>query len=175
IDRPGLGLMLAPEARVFQDERYLLVIEGEMFDVSPQAALADPGRLQTAYGLYTYVWFDGLERKTIIGTDRLGYSPLYYSSDGQLLRFSTSLSYLKSQLPAKTPDYAAWEELCVLGELLGDKTTVREIRRLDYGVAMCLSDGGISSRRFWKPEIPDTVDFDTYVRANNALLDEAMA
>jgi len=175
LERPGLGLMLTPHARVFQDARYLLVIEGETFDINPQDALADPRRLQSAYGLFTYVWFDREEMKTIVGTDRLGYSPFYYAEESRCVLFSTSFSYLKSEMPKRTPDYAAWEELSVLGELLGDKTTVREIRRADYGVSMEFVDGRMSMRRFWEPEVPDLVDYATYVRRNNELLDEAMS
>ena len=91
LERPGLGLMLTPHARVFQDARYLLVIEGETFDVNLQNALADPRQLQSAYGLFTYVWFDCHQLKTIVGTDRLGYSPLYYAEESRCVLFSTSL------------------------------------------------------------------------------------
>ena len=175
IERPGLGLMLTPHARVFEDARYLLVIEGETFDVNPADALVDPCRLEAAYGLFTYVWFDRERLKTIVGTDRLGYSPLYYAEEYRCVRFSTSLSYVKSEMPKRTPDYAAWEELTVLGELLGDKTTVREIRRADYGVAMEFVDGRMSMRRLLGTRSARLVDYATYIRRNNDLLDEAMS
>ena len=175
VERPGLGLMLTPHARVFEDARYLLVIEGEAFDIDLRDALADPLLLQSAYGLFTYVWFDRQQRKTIAGTDRLGYSPLYYTEASGCVLFSTSLGYLKCQLPERTPDYAAWQELSVLGELLGDKTTVIEIRRMDYGVFMEFAEGRMTMRRFWEPEVPALVDYATYVRRNNELLDEAMS
>ena len=174
-ERPGLGLMLTPHVRVLQDARHLLVIEGEAFDINVTDALADPRRLYSAYGLFTYVWFDNQERKTVIGTDRLGYSPLYYAGDSQSIRFSTSLTHLKSAIPVRTPDYAAWEELSVLGELLGEKTTVREIRRADYGMTLEFVDGRMSVRRYWEPDVPPLVDYATYVRRNNELLDEAMS
>jgi hypothetical protein len=174
-ERPGLGLMLTRYARVFQDARHLLVIEGEAFDIDVENALTDPTRLHHAYGLFTYVWFDNQRRKTVIGTDRLGYSPLYYAEDGQSVLFSTSLTYLKSAIPVRTPDYAAWEELSVLGELLGNKTTVREIRRADYGTTLELVDGRISVRRHWEPDVPALVDYASYIRRNNELLDEAMS
>src|SRR5206468_60852 len=125
----------------------------------PQDVLAEPGRLQTAYGLFTYVWFDSQQLKTVIGTDRLGYSPLYYAEEPGCTRFSTSLSYLKSEILIRTPDYAAWEELSVLGELLGDKTPVREIRRADYGVTLEFIDGQMLVHRFWEPEVVPLVDY----------------
>src|SRR5690242_8324846 len=69
-ERPGLGLMLTRYARVFQNARHLLVIEGEAFDIDVENALTDPAHLHHAYGLFTYVWFDNQRRKTVIGTDR---------------------------------------------------------------------------------------------------------
>ena len=61
VARPGLGLMVGPAAQVLQDQRYLLVVEGAMFDVANAAALTNPQLLQSAYGLYSYIWFDAVK------------------------------------------------------------------------------------------------------------------
>lgn len=174
IARAGLGLMLGPYARVCQDPRFLLVLEGETLDLSLVLALAEPARLQTAYGLFGYVWHDSHTQKTIIGTDQLGFFPFYFAHHEAALCFSSSLTYLKSQLTVRTPDYAAWEELLILGDVIADKTTVREIRRLDPGTTITISQGRLTYPCFWKPAVPDMVDEATYVRDNNALLDEAL-
>lgn len=169
-----LGLILGRDTRRFDTDRYLFVLEGQAFDDTPEALRDDTSKLEAAYGYYAYVRCDKLSGEVDIGTERLGYFPIYYAFEDHRFVFSTSLNFVKSALQRRSPDHEAWEELLVLGEVIGDKTPVKEIKRLSVGTRIRITPTGISFRRFWTPEVPETVDEPTYIRTNNLLLHEAM-
>lgn len=171
----ALGLALGPHARTFEDERYFLVLEGQIYDVQVEEVLPDISALETAYGHYCYVQFEKTTGRVDIGTDRLGYYPLYHALEDGRLVFGTSLNFVKSKLRKSTVNFDAWEELLVLGEIIGDKSTVKEIERLPPGTRISIENGKIRLVRFWSPELPDVVDDRTYILQNNALLEEAIA
>lgn len=170
-----LGLIFGPYTRRFDSDRYLFALEGQAFDTTPDALRDDERKLETAYGYYVYVRWDRMTEEAAIGSDRLGYFPFYYAFEDDRFVFSTSIDFVKSALRRRSPDYEAWEELLVLGEVIGDKTPVREISRLAVGTRIRITQCGVSFCRFWTPELPETVDEKTYVQKNNLLLDEAMA
>jgi hypothetical protein len=170
----GLCLQYGRAGHVFEDDGELLVIEGQLYDAGPAQFLADRRVLDTAYGLYGYVRYDKASGDLVIGTDRLGYFPLYYAFDGKRLVFGATLAFVKRRIENRTPDYEAWEELMALGEVIGDKSTVKEIRRLAPGTRIHIAAGRMKLVRYWQPEIPDPVDEATAIRENNALLHEAV-
>ena len=170
----GLRLHYGRFATAVQDDRHFLVMDGQIYDASVPQALAEPVRLQTAYGLYCYVWYDKTSGEVNIGTDRFGYFPIYYAFENRRFIFGSSLGFVKNRLRQRTPDYEAWEELLTLGEVIGDKSTIKEIKRLGEGTRIQIRDGSVQFHRYWRPEVPDLVNESTYIRENNALLDEAM-
>lgn len=172
---PGLTLRYGKQVQIFETEQLFLAIEGALFDRTPEELAARIDLAQSAYGCFAYVWVDRRTRETIIGTDRLGFFPLYHASEGGRFLFATSVEPVLRQLAKRTPDYAAWEELLTLGDIIGDKSTVKEITRLLPGTRIELSDGRVRLQRYWSLEFPDFVDRDTYITENNRLLDEAMA
>lgn len=170
----ALGLVLGLHARTFENEQYHLVLEGQIYDIQVEKVLPDIRALETAFGHFCYVRFEKATGRVDIGTDRLGYYPLYYALvDGRLV-FGTSINFVKSKLRKPTVNYDAWEELLVLGEVIGDKSIVKEIERLPSGTRISIDNQKIRFVRFWSPELPDLVDDRTFIRQNNALLEEAI-
>lgn len=169
-----LQLQYGSIARTFDDERQFLAIEGHMYDMSLAQAVSYPDRLDTAFGLYGYVRYDKSSGELVIGTDRFGYFPMYYASDGTRFLFGSTLAFIKRRLRSRSPDYEAWEELLTLGEVIGEKTTVKQIKRLPHGTRMHITDGRLKLCRYWQPEVPDEVGEAAYIAENNALLGEAM-
>ena len=171
----GLGVVLGPDVRIFTDEDYILFFEGQVYGVKVDKILSDITALETAFGHYCYVRLQKATGRVDIGTDRLGYYPIYYAFDGWRLVFGSTLNYVKSKVKRPSPDFDAWEELLVLGEVIGDKSTVKEVKRLPSGTRLVIENEAIKFVRFWTPECPEVVDDHTYIRQNNALLDEAVA
>lgn len=101
----------------FEDERYLLTFNGEIYNYSEikieleakgcrfkttsdtevlfQAlATWGTGALEKINGMFAFFWLDRQLRKFVIARDRLGIKPLYYSQDGNSLQFASELSSL---------------------------------------------------------------------------------
>lgn len=171
----GFGLSHGAGVAVHEDERCLLAIVGQIFDLPMALAMHDQHRLDTAYGLFSYVRYDKVSGAITIGTDRFGFSPIYHAVEDGRFIFGTSLGHVKSQLKQRSPDYDAWEELMVLGEVIGDKSTVKEIKRLLHGTRIEIRDGRISFPVYWVPELPEPSSEAAYIEGNNRLLGEALA
>lgn len=146
---------------------------GTIFDAGDSKRL-DAKNIDNLFGCYTYLYIDNAERRIIVGTDKLGFSPLYYAIEGNCFVFSTSLQKLMGKIAKKSPDYDAWDEVLNLGEILGNKTTIKEIKRLDPGVKIVISGGKINFARYWDFELPDYESPDLYIDNNNKLLSDAL-
>lgn len=169
-----IELRMSEAVTVLEDHRRKLVYEGIIFDATAEELLNDPTLLDSAFGYYTYVLFHKESRTVFLGTDRLGYSPVYYTRDKQTFRFSSSLTLLKYELDAATPNLDAWDEHLALDDILGEKTVVKEISRLRWGRKFRMTADRIDSVDVWDPEVPPFTDKQSYIRINNELLIEAM-
>jgi len=159
---------------VIETESVKLIYEGTIFDRTSNELINSQIALDNAYGLYSYIKIEKKEQEIIIGTDKMGFSPVYYSLQDDSLFFSTSLTLLKYKLKKVSPDYEAWDDILNFGDIIGEKTTIKEIKRLDPGTRIHISNGKISFKVFWNYEIPDQADEDDYIKNNNELLGEAL-
>src|SRR5690242_11197661 len=128
-----LELSLANTVVILENNNYKLIYEGVIFDISNENLLKNPTLLDSAFGYYTYLLFDKNARSVFLGADRTGYSPVYFAAEEEWFRFSSSLTLLKYELPRVTANLDAWDEQLTLNDILGEKTVVKEIRRLRWG------------------------------------------
>ena len=56
-----------------------LVYEGIIFDATRPELLNDTTLLDRAFGYYTYLLFQKESGTVVLGSDRLGFSPVYYA------------------------------------------------------------------------------------------------
>lgn len=171
----GLSLFFGPQLNAIENESAALVYQGRIFDRTDEALLANPAATEDAYGVYTYVRRDRHSGEVHIGTDRLGIGPLYYAQEGETLLFSTSLPLLKEQLKRASIDIEAWEEIIALQHILGDKTPIKEIRRLRAGQKIVLRNQRVSFETVWEPQEPVFVGEDGFAERNNGLLEDALS
>jgi len=169
-----LDLKTSKNVTVIENESTKLVYEGTIFDRTPEELINNQRAIDNAYGLYSYVKINKNEQEIIIGTDKLGFSPIYYSHQGKSLVFSTSLTLLKYKIKNPSPDYEAWDEMLNLETVLGDKTTIKEIKRLNSGIKIHIYEENVEFREFWSPEVPLQIDKSKFIRCNNELLAEAL-
>jgi hypothetical protein len=170
-----LGLQFGNDVALQQDEQRLLLLDGELFDVTIADALRDRARLDQAFGYFAYVHHDKHSGETTIGTDRFGYFPMYYAFEEGRLVFGSTMDFVRSQLEHCSPDYDAWEDLLVLGEVLGERSTVKQIKRLLYGTRIAIRDGRVAFETFWTPEMPPPPMAEAeFIAENNRLLGQAL-
>lgn len=170
----GLGLVLGPHVRKIEDERHILFLEGHFFDRPLTDGLKSISALEQAFGYFCYVRLEKNTGHLDIGTDRLGLYPLYHATENGKLIFGTTLNFVKANLRNPTPNYDAWEELLVLGDVIGDKSVVQGAERLRYGTRILIENDKVKFVSFWKPEQPDLIDDATYIQKSNLLLNEAI-
>ena len=169
-----LELEISNNVTIIEKKSVKLIYEGTIFDRTSEELINGQTAIDNAYGFYSYIMIKKEEQEIIIGTDKLGFSPIYYSMQENNLVFSTSLTLLKYRIKNPSPDYEAWDEMLNLNTVLGDKTTIKEIKRLNYGTRIQISNGIISFVEYWKPAIPEMADKDNFVKHNNELLFEAL-
>lgn len=170
----GLSLYLSPQVTLLKDDHALVAYQGRIFDRSEEDLLRTNAAIDEAYGIYSYVKISRPSGEISIGADRVGFGPIYYAVEDGTLKFSTSLVLLKGRLRKTSIDYEAWEEILNMERILGDKTTIKEIKRLGAGQKIVLKNDRITFETVWRPEEPDYTDPDTYVEQNNGLLQEAL-
>ncbi len=169
-----LNMILGENITIIKNNSVKIIYEGTIFDRTPDELIDSQTALDNAYGLYSYVKINKDKQEIIIGTDKLGFSPIYYSLKDENLFFSTSLTLLKYKISKVSPDYEAWDEILNIGDILGNKTTIKEIKRLNPGMRIHINEGKVSYKTFWDAEIPEQFDINTYVKKNNELLSEAL-
>jgi hypothetical protein len=172
----NLDLSIDDYVTTLESESIKFVYEGTIFDRTPDELMGSQTALDDAYGSYSYVKIDKNEQEIIIGTDKLGFNPMYYSLQREALVFSTSLTLVKYKIKNASPDFEAWDEILNLDfrSILGEKTTIKEIKRLNPGTRIHIKNGKVTFKTFWSPEIPERVDKEIYIKRNNELLAEAL-
>lgn len=170
----GLSLYASPQVTVHENDRATVAYQGRIFDRSADELLNDASAIDQAYGIYSYVKISRHADEVSIGSDRLGFGPIYYAMENGSLLFATSLILLKDRLRKTTIDYEAWEEILNLERILGEKTTIKEIKRLGAGQKIVLKGERITFETVWAPEEPTYTDPHSYVDQNNSLLQEAL-
>lgn len=171
----GLGLVLGPHVRRFEDDRCILFLYGHFYDRPPEKGLQSVSILERAFGYFAYVRIDKQTGGIGIGTDWMGLFPIYFAEESGRVIFGTALDFVKSNMRNPAVNFEAWEELFVLGDVIGDKSVVQGAERLRYGTRILLENDKIKLVRFWKPEQPDLIDDETYIARSNELLNEALA
>ena len=171
---PSVSLSYSDDIHVVTDERRSICFMGEVLASEKDILKCPSDRLHELSGMYLYVAKDHDTGVTFIGTDAIGFAPLYYSLTRDRLLFGSNVSLLKYRVKPRTPDIETWDEILNFGDIIGDKTVLKEIKRLLAGVRIRIADDRVHFETVWMPEYPDFVDRDKYVARNNELLLESL-
>ena len=109
-----------------------------------------PDMLHRLNGMFAFCLHDRQQRRTFIARDRLGIKPLYYTRDGEQLRFASELSVLLEH-PGVGGDIdpESLVELFCLQYVGGDRTLYRDIAKLPPGCYLDIASGRIRRERWW--------------------------
>lgn len=117
------------------------------------------GMFEKARGQFAVSLWDRNERTLILGRDRVGICPLYYTEvDGWLLWGSEVKSLLASGMVAARPDPRGIDHLISFFCAGTSRTFFDGIKSLAPGKFLHIKDGRISLRQYWDLDFPDAGD-----------------
>ena len=167
-----LNLYYDDETVVQSTEEYDLYIVGNICTSLNKKQIEKS--LENAEGTFAYVLFLKQKKETVIGTDRMGFFPLYYTDNVQNFIFGNFIPHIKHRLKKAEPNWEAWDELLNTGDILGKKSTIKGICRLKQGKKISFTGNAYSIKTFWRYEGIDFVDPEDYINLNNDLMSESM-
>jgi asparagine synthase (glutamine-hydrolysing) len=181
-----------------EDESIWVAFNGELFEYPElrQELLASGHRLATrcdteawvhlyeergtamfekARGQFAVSLWDRNERTLILGRDRVGICPLYYTEvDGWLLWASEIKGLLASGLVAARPDAMGIDHLFTFFCAGTSRTFFEGIHSLPPGHFLKIRDGRVSKHLYWDLDFPDAGD-ETKLDDPTPLVDELEA
>jgi asparagine synthase (glutamine-hydrolysing) len=129
-------------------------------------------------GMFAVAVWDRDERTGVLIRDRLGIKPLYYARCGDLLVFGSELKcVLASGLVSGELDPDAIAAYLMLGYVPGAMTPLRDVRKLEAGERLVVSNGRVTTERWWDfpaPAPDRTRSADEWAEALLDKLDESV-
>lgn len=143
-----------------------LLIAGGPLNVPALATLPDleaaVAALCAADGTFAAIGWDDQRQRLLLITDPMGLRPLHIRQEaGSILVASDSKVF------PYEPDAAGWAAFIRCGELIGDRTLARGVRRVDGGQVVSIDPvtGAREARRYWHfegegapPALDDVID-----------------
>ncbi|MGE3804764.1 MAG: asparagine synthase (glutamine-hydrolyzing) [Gemmataceae bacterium] len=121
-------------------------------------------------GQFAVSLWDRKRRTLLLGRDRPGIAPLFYTeADGWLLWASEIKALLASGLVRPRPDLRALNYFFNFYSLPNDYTCFVGIRSIRPGNYLKIRDGLVLSRQYWDLDFPDAGDEERYARPQEAI------
>jgi asparagine synthase (glutamine-hydrolysing) len=106
--------------------------------------------LNQVNGKFCFALWDKLNQKLILGRDRLGIEPLFYSYDGKRLFFSSSLrALLETGWINKQINHQSVLQYLLFCYNPGDETFIRNIYKLPPGHLLILNGSSATIKKYW--------------------------
>lgn len=108
---------------------------------------------QRLNGMFGFALWDSRNRRLLIGRDRLGIKPMYYSHDPERLIFGSEIkAILQAPDIDKTIDLEALNNFLTFEYIAAPKSIFRKIRKLRPGHYLIYENGDVSVHRYWALE-----------------------
>lgn len=109
-----------------------------------------PGFVELLNGIFAIALWDGRTRTLHLFRDRFGVKPLYWTADGDGIRFASELKALLAVgNTARTIDAAALDEFLTFRFVPSPRTLLEAVKKLPAAGALSAGPDGISERRYW--------------------------
>lgn len=167
-----LKLYYDDETIIQSTEEYDLYLVGNICTNLDQQQIEKS--LENAEGTFAYVLFLKHKKETVIGTDKMGFFPLYYTDNEHNFIFANFIPHIKHRLKKAEPNWDTWDELLNTGDILGHKSTIKGVSRLRQGEKLSFIKDAYSIKTFWRYEGIDFVGPEDYINLNNDLMCESM-
>ncbi len=109
--------------------------------------------VERLHGMFAFALWDGGARRLFLARDRLGIKPLYYSRDGQRMRFASNTQALLAGGGVDTAidPVALHHQLTLHAVVPAPRTILQGVRKLTPGTTLSIdADGRVQERRYWK-------------------------
>lgn len=118
--------------------------------------------VERLHGMFAFGLWDMKAKRLFLARDRLGIKPLYFSQNGQALRFASTLQALLEapEVDRALDPVALHHHLTLHAVVPAPHTVVRGVRKLAPATTLTIDAGGaVSERRYWtlratRPEQP---------------------
>jgi asparagine synthase (glutamine-hydrolysing) len=133
--------------------------------------------LDRVLGMYAFALHDATRGVLLLGRDRLGIKPLYYTLTPEGLAFASEIKALRPLLGRPEVATAGLARFLQANFTSGSGTLVRGVERLPPGhIGRMGADGVLQLRRYWSPTQtrPGRMDLDEALEAFDALMEEVI-
>jgi hypothetical protein len=155
-----------------ENENFLLFFVGDLR--LPSIEKVNEIWLENAQGVFSYLLYNKSDKHIIVGTDKLGFHPFYYSETDKLV-FGNFLPHVKQRMQSPQVNWDAWDEILNGGDILGLKSTIVDVLRLKYGQKLQIRDAKIIKKiEFWQFRTPEYIKSAQFIKENNVELYKAM-
>ena len=104
--------------------------------------------VQDLRGMFAFGLWDSVKQKLLLARDPYGIKPLYYSDDGQCVRFASQVKALMAgRRISSALDPAALDRFCLFGSVPEPFTIQKEVKALPAGCTLRISEGGRANRK----------------------------
>jgi asparagine synthase (glutamine-hydrolysing) len=184
-----VGLADGQQPMTNEDRSAFVVFNGELFDhVEQRAALearghelrthcdteiiphlwqeSQEGMFERLRGQFAIALWDDREHRLVLGRDRFGIAPLYWTRQGDWLLFGSEIkALLASGMVAASPDRRGLDHMFTFSAMPGPITCFEGVQLLSPGHYLRITPandrGGspeISERAYWEMDFPDAGD-----------------
>ena len=135
------------------------------------------GFVEHLRGMFAFALWDRPRRRMVLGRDRLGIKPLYYTDDGRRIAFASEAKALMLD-PAvpRDVDEQALADYLTFQYVPGPRSIWKAVKKLPAGHVLVCDEQGPRVERYWSlPSEPDRGHSEEYYRERlRALLAEAV-
>jgi asparagine synthase (glutamine-hydrolysing) len=109
-------------------------------------------------GMFAFAIWDERSHKLFAARDRFGIKPFYYTEQNHRIFFASEAKALLPFLPDIRTDPSALAEYLTFQYTIGARTLFEGIKALPPGHTFVVSNGNVTTRRYW--DVQYEVDFD---------------
>lgn len=108
--------------------------------------------LEHVSGMFAFALWDERRQRLLLGRDRLGIKPLYYTEVGGELAFASEVKALLEVPGVESAlDVGALREYLAIGYCVAPSTIFRAVRKLPPATLLTWSAAGVRISRYWEP------------------------
>lgn len=136
--------------------------------------LRSPDRtLKALDGSFIIVCLDASDDRLIVGTDKIGSRPCYYTTENEFA-FGSGLSPLIEIADEPTVNTQGIADLLLMGHMWGDTTLLEDVHALHPATVLEYDDGEVRTHRYWHPDYNPTAPTEEYYHRLTTLYQRAV-